>query len=349
MCFKCTIIYMEAPTTLQQAMVFFSDPQRAFDAAVQLRWVGGNVTCPRCGQAKHSFIKTRRLWFCYICKKQFTLKVGTIFEDSPLGLDKWLIAIWMLANCKNGISSYELGKTLGIRQNSAWFMLHRIREAMKNRTIFKLGGSDGGPVEVDEAFIGGKPTNMHKSRRLKLQQIRGEQRRGDIYLGKTAVQGILDRELRQIRCKVIPNVRRETLQNEILKQVKYGSEVYTDSAVGYDGLRRRYVHDVVNHAEEYVKGQVHTNGLENFWSLLKRNLRGTYVSVEPFHLDRYLDEQVFRYNNRATKGNPIDDADRFMLAMSQIAGRRLTYAELTGKGTDSLHGTAAGTGQEEPF
>ena len=125
--------------------------------------------------------------------------------------------------------------------------------------------------------------------------------------------------------------------------------MYTDNAVAYDLLHNRFVHEFVNHAERYVNGQVHTNGLENFWSLFKRNLRGTYVAVEPFHLDRYLDEQVFRYTNRATKDNPLNDSDRFVLLMSQIAGKRLTYAQLTGKGVDSLHHATAGTGQEEPF
>jgi transposase-like protein len=340
---------MEEPKTLQQAIIYFSDPDRVFDFAVKLRWIDGKITCPHCGFGEHRFVRTRRIWFCKRCKKQFSVKVGTIFEDSPLGLDKWMMAFWMMVNCKNGISSMEIHRALGVTQKSAWFMLHRLREAMKHRSIFKLGGPDAGPVEADESFFGGNPKNMHRNRRLKLGQIRGEQRRGDMYTGKTAVQGILDRELRQVRAKVMPNVKRESLQNEILKQVRYGSKVYTDQAVAYDKLGWRYVHDVVNHAEAYVKGQVHTNGLENFWSLLKRNLRGTYVSVEPFHLDRYLDEQVFRYNNRATKDNPIDDADRFYLAMSQISGRRLTYAELTGKGTDALHGSAAGTGQEEPF
>jgi transposase-like protein len=166
--------YMDAPKTLQEAIIHFSDPQRAFAAAVSFRWPGGNVTCPRCDKAKHSFIKTRRIWFCYECKKQFTVKVGTIFEDSPLGLDKWMVALWMLANCKNGISSYELGKALGIRQNSAWFMLHRIRQAMKDKSKGKLGGGSGGAVESDETYIGGNPIKMHKNRRLKLQQIRCE-------------------------------------------------------------------------------------------------------------------------------------------------------------------------------
>jgi transposase-like protein len=338
-----------APRTLQRAIAFFSDPQKAFDAAVQLRWVGGEVTCPRCGQAKHSFIKTRKLWFCYICKKQFTLKVGTIFEDSPLGLDKWMIAIWMLANCKNGISSYELGKTLGIMQNSAWFMLHRIREAMSNKSILKFGGENGGPVETDETFVGPNPAKMHRNRRNSLRQRRGQEMRGDNYLGKTVVFGVLDRELCQVRAKVIPNVKRETLQNEILNSIHPGTQVYTDAAASYDRFSKEYVHEVVNHAVEYVNGQVHTQGIDNFWSLLKRTLRGTYVAVEPFHLDHYLDEQVFRYNNRATRDNPLNDSDRFVLLMSQIAGKRLTYAQLTGKGTDSLHHPAAGTGEAEPF
>jgi len=331
---------MDVPTTLQSAIAFFADPQRAFEAAVEFRWPGGNVTCPRCGEAKHSFIKTRRLWFCYVCKKQFTVKVGTVMEDSPIGLDKWMTAIWMLANCKNGISSYELAKVLGVRQNSAWFMLHRIREAMKGDEAYKFG--DGGPVESDEAFIGPNPRKMHKDRRTKAHA-------GGRYCNKTAVHGLLDRELRQVRAKVMPNVKRETLQNAILNNVSPSAKIFTDESVAYMGLEKKFIHEVVDHSREYVRGQVHTNGLENFWSLLKRTLRGTYVAVEPFHLDQYLSEQVFRYNNRATKDNKITDSDRFALAMSQVAGKRLTYAELTGKDADSISHPEAGMGQEEPF
>ena len=338
---------MDVPHTLQKAIAHFADPEKAFQAAVEFRWPGGNVTCPRCGQAKHSFVKTRRLWFCYVCKKQFTVKVGTIMEDSPIGLDKWMIALWMLANCKNGVSSYELAKNLGVRQNTAWFMLHRIREAMKDDRTHKFGF--GGPVESDETFIGPNPRRMHKSRRAKYHTQRGEGMRGDVYVGKTAVHGLLDRQMRQIRTKVLTDVKRETLQNAILNNVTPFAKVYTDEASGYDGLSKNFVHQVVNHSREYVHGLVHTNGLENFWSLLKRTLRGTYVAVEPFHLDHYLDEQVFRYNNRATKDNKLTDADRFALLMTQVAGKRLTYAQLTGKDTDSLHHPAAGTGQEEPF
>ena len=214
-------------------------------------------------------------------------------------------------------------------------MLHRIRLGMRNPLYGeqdKFGGDNGGgPVEVDETFVGAPAKNMHKSRRLRLSKIRNEQTRGDIYPGKVAVMGMLDREARQVRAMVIPNVRRDTLQAAILNGVHHGSRIYTDQAMGYQGLATKYAHEVVNHMERYVEGQVHTNGLENFWSLFKRTLKGTYVSVEPFHLQRYADEQMFRFNNRATKDNPINDADRFHLALSQIVGKRLTYAELTGK------------------
>jgi transposase-like protein len=169
---------------------------------------------------------------------------------------------------------------------------------------------------------------MHKDRRLRYNKQREE-----IGRGGTAVVGMLDRDGREIRTKIVPDVKRETLQTAIFANVKYGSAVYTDDAVVYDKLHWRYIHDVVNHAETYVKGRVHTNSLENFWSLFKRHLRGTYVAVEPFHLDRYLDEQVFRFNNRGGKKREerVTDAQRFNLALSQINGKRLTFAELTGK------------------
>ena len=172
---------------------------------------------------------------------------------------------------------------------------------------------------------------MHKSRKLRLHQIRSQQRRGDVYPGKTAVMGLLDREERKVVAAVIPNLRRDTLQAMVLSEVAPGAKLYTDTQASYDGLAKQYAHEVVNHMEEYVRGQVHTNGMENFWSLLKRGLNGTYVAVEPFHLDRYVDEQVFRYNNRKTPKQNITDADRFNLALSQIVGKRLTYAEVTGK------------------
>jgi transposase-like protein len=325
---------MKKPVTLQQAIVYFGDPERAFEYAKWLRWPDGKVICPRCDSEKVSFVNattkrggSRKMWFCNGCKKQFTLKVGTVFEDSALGLDKWMAAFWMLVNCKNGISSYELHRSLGVSQKSAWFMLHRIREAMKSGSIAKMGGSDGGPVEVDETFIGGLNKNMHAERRLRYNQKGGA-------WGKATVVGMLDREARQVRAMVIPNVNRETLQNEILNNIEKKSNLFTDNWAGYLGTEKDFVHKTVNHVQEYVRGEVHTNGIENFWSLLKRELKGTYVAVEPFHLDRYVTEQVFRFNNRATKDNPLTDKDRFVLAMTQAVGRRLTYTQLRGQGAD---------------
>jgi transposase-like protein len=313
--------------TLTDAIRYFADEQTCIDTVASMRWPHGPV-CPVCAALSHRqhWLKAQKRFQCRDCGKQYSVKVGTIFEDSAIKLDKWLTAMWLIANCKNGISSYELAGHIGVTQKSAWFLLHRIREAMKNRSVVKLGNT-GGPVEVDETFIGGNPKNMHREKRLKLKAgIKGG------HAEKAIVFGMLDRDTRQVRTKIIPNVKRETLQTAILDRVGFGSTVYSDGWHGYDGLRAaQFVHDTVNHVEEYVRGTVHTQGIENFWSLLKRTLKGTYVAVEPFHLDAYLDEQAFRFNHRRTKDNPLDDSDRFLLALSQISGRRLTYAELTGK------------------
>jgi transposase-like protein len=323
---------MDVPRTLQEAIQYFSDEQVCIDAVAMMRWRNG-PRCPDClgENAKNPYyIKTQKRWKCRYCRRQFSVKVGTIFEDSPITLQKWLPALWMLSNCKNGISSYELSRSLGVSQKTAWFMLHRLRRALHLEDMgTKLGGNNSGGVEIDETFVGGKLKNMHRDRRARFAAESGH---AGGPTGKTIVMGLLDRDARQVRAKVVPNTARETLQNEILKNVKFGSPVYTDNAVAYEnGLQSRYVHDVVNKTETYVRGRVHVNGMENFWSLLKRGLRGTYVAVEPFHLERYVDEQIFRFNNRATRDNPLDDADRFLLALSQVAGKRLTFAELTGK------------------
>ncbi|HUX68840.1 MAG TPA: IS1595 family transposase [Terriglobales bacterium] len=324
------------PKTLLEAVRFFGDADNCHAYLVAARWPDG-VACPRCGSAAVKYSAKHRRWQCgtHHERRQFTLKTGTIFEDSPLSLSKWLSAMWMLANCKNGVSSHEMARTLGITQKSAWFMLQRIREGMRTTAPVPMGSPDGGEVEADETFVGPVPSRMHKSRRAKLQAERSKFTNSDPnrprYIAKTAVQGLLDRESKQVHASVVRNAQRESLQAAILEQVAPGSRLYTDEHPAYCAFDGRYIHEVVNHLQSYVRGRVHTNGIENFWSLLKRGLRGTYVAVEPFHLDRYLDEQVFRYNNRATKGNPLNDADRMALAASQVAGKRLTYKALTGK------------------
>src|ERR1035441_5305168 len=271
---------IKAPKTLQEAIVYFSDPQRAFDFAVKLRWPDGKVVCPRCNGSKHSFIKTRRIWFCYDCKKQFTLKLGTVFEDSPLGLDKWMTGFWLLVNCKNGVSSMEIHRALGITQKAAWFMLQRLRLAIQDDFF---GSKLGGEVEVDESFIGGKARNMQLSERKR--RITGTGGKD-----KTIVFGALERG-GKVRTMVVGDRKRATLQTCVKEHVEAGAALYSDALKSYDGLAQEYAHQVIDHAEKYVDGKIHTNGLENFWSLTKRGISGTYVSVEPFHLFRYLDEQ----------------------------------------------------------
>src|SRR5437899_478804 len=228
---------LQLPKTLQEAVSYFSDPQRTFDYAVKLRWPDGKVTCPRCNSTEHSFISTRRMWFCKDCKKQFTVKVGTIFEDSALGMDKWMIAVWLIVNAKNGISSYEVARALGITQKSAWFMMHRIRLAMHNKDFVKLGGR-GSEVEVDETFIGGAARFMHSGRRRRVITERGVK-------DKTAVFGVLERG-GEVRASVIPNRRRHAIEGEIRAHVKANSAIYSDNLASYDMLKHRgFAHKVV--------------------------------------------------------------------------------------------------------
>jgi transposase-like protein len=312
------------PATLQQAIKHFSDEQVCIDTIAALRWPTGPV-CPKCGSTEHYYLATQKRWKCKKCAKQFSVKVGTIFEDSPIGLDKWLVALWMLVNCKNGISSYEVGRDLGLTQKSAWFVMHRLRLALHEKTFNKFGGE----VEADETYIGGLARNMHKDKKARHKGATG-------WIGKVAVMGVLERK-GKVRTSVLPDTYRSTLQGKVRETVEAGAKVYTDAASGYSGLDAQYIHNVIDHATAYVKGNIHTNGLENYWSLLKRGLKGTYVSTEPFHLFRYLDEQAFRFNNRATKDNPMDDGDRFQLALSQIAGKRLTFNEVTGKVGESAN------------
>jgi len=303
------------PKTLQQAIVYFADKDNCLNYVAVRRWPNG-VECPTCGRKDVTFIASRRVWQCKARhpKAQFSVKVGTIFEDSALGLDKWLMAMWMVANCKNGVSSWEIHRSIGITQKCAWHMLHRIRLAMQDEN----GGMLCGEVEVDETFIGGKARNMHKKKREEKIHGRGPQ-------DKAIAFGMVERG-GKVRATAVNDRSADELQAHIRECVEAGAAIFSDELKSYQGLDE-YEHAVINHAVEYVNGNTHTNTIENFWALLKRGLHGTYVSVEPYHLFRYIDEQAFRYNNR----KDMNDGDRFSAVVSQIAGKRLTYAELTGK------------------
>jgi transposase-like protein len=307
---------MDTPNTLQEAILHFSDPDRCLALMVQSRWPDGVVKCPTCGSDKVRFLATRRVWECKTKhpKRQFSVKVGTVFEDSPIGLDKWFTAAWLVANCKNGVSSYEIHRALKVTQKTAWFMDHRIRLAMQSGTFEKVAGE----FEVDESFIGGSARFMHKDKKAKITGTGGA--------GKAVVMGLLDRKTKKIRLRHIPDTSGPTLQGFVREYVEGGSYVFSDAWRSYNGLSADYVHQVIDHAESYVQGNVHTNTIENFWSLLKRGLKGTYIAVEPFHLFRYLDEQAFRYNERKN-----DDGGRFLEVLNGLTGRRLTYQKLTGK------------------
>lgn len=313
----------QIPETLTGAIRYFSDAETCHDFLTEMRWPEG-VSCPRCGSNDISkLMLPRRIWNCRGCKKQFSVKVGTIFEDSPLTLPQWLPAVWLIVNAKNGISSCELHRALGVTQKTAWFMLHRIRLAMQGGSVEKLNGM----VEVDETFIGGLRANMHKEK--KKIRVSGP-------TGMTAVMGLLERNApdrtSRVKLKVVRTIRKPELQNEVRSNVEAGAHLFTDANPSYVGLSNEYAHQFIDHAECYAKGVVHTNGLENFWSLLKRGLNGTYVNVEPFHLFRYLDEQAFRFNARK-----LTDKMRFLATIAKFAGKRLTYAKLIDlDGSDSL-------------
>ncbi len=312
-----------APKTLREAILFFADYENCRKAVEAIRWPDGAVRCPRCGSDNVTYLATQRRWKCYAKhpKAQFSLKVGTLFEDSAIGFEKWLPALWLLTNCKNGISSYELARALGVTQKTAWFMLSRLRLALQDG---QTGGKLGGEVEADETYIGGKARNMHAAKRKRLNVKKGRS-----IAGKVAVMALLDRHgkdgVSQVRTEILSSLTRGHIQGHVRNHVEHGATVHTDSLASYVGLNAEYTHNVIDHAECYVDGNVHTNGCENFWSLLKRAIKGTYVSVEPFHLFRYLDEQAFRFNNRAGS-----DAFRFAAALKGIIGKRLTYTALTG-------------------
>lgn len=316
---------IETPATLQAAIELFADESTAHAYLVQQRWPDGHVTCPTCGRQDPLWLATQRRFKCRTkhARQQFSAKVGTILEDSPLPLKHWMLATWMISNCKNGVSSYEIARNTGVTQKTAWFMLHRIRLAMQDPNA---GGKLNGEVEVDETYIGGKARNMNRGQRKRNLAGAGFK---NAWAGKVAVMGLLERHAEKgqsrVRTQPVESIRTYRLNQEVGKHVEDGATVYTDALASYRPLSLYYQHKVVDHAETYVDGQVHTNGLENYWSLLKRGIRGTYVSVEPFHLFRYLDEQAHRFNNRKDS-----DGVRFDSVLRSVTGRRVTFERLTG-------------------
>lgn len=304
------------PTTLIKAVTYFSDEATCRDFLAGMRWPGG-VRCIFCDSDRCGYIATRSLWRCKACRKEFTVKKGTIFEDSPIPLSKWLPAMWLLTAGKKSRSSHQLAKDLGVTQRTAWFMAHRIRLAMETDSF---NAPLSGEVEADETMMGGSDKNKH-----------AHLRRGPWgpMLGKTAVMGLLERHgegASQVRAKAIPSRRKRVIQAEIRQHVAPGSTVITDALASYHEMHRDYIHEVIDHSEAYVEGRVHTNGIENFWSLFKRVIYGTHHSVQPFHLDRYLAENVRKFNTR----KHADDV-RFANTVDRAIGRRVTWKELTGK------------------
>jgi transposase-like protein len=316
------------PETLLEAVKHYADLDVCHATMARIKWPDGVVACPSCGSVNVGFIATRRMFKCRerSCHKQFSVKVGTIFEDSPLGLDKWFVSIWAITNAKNGISSCELARAIGITQKSAWHMLHRVRHAMHQGSFSKFTGE----VESDETYIGGITKNMHRSRRL------ASGIKGGGGTGKAIVHGVLQRGNKQakvtskVKAEVINNTKLTTLLPIVRSAVADGSHLYSDTAAAYTSQQfaQAYVHQMIDHAEMYVMGRCHTNGLENFWSLLKRAISGTYVSVDAPHLCRYVDEEVFRFNERK-----LNDGQRFNLVMPGVVGKRLMYKTLIGKTT----------------
>ena len=298
------------PQTLLQAVKYFADLDVARGFLAHLRWPDG-ITCPSCQSANVTTIKTRPMFRCRDCRRQFSVKVGTIFEDSPIGLDKWLPAVWALSAAKNGVSSHELARSIGVTQKTAWFMLQRIRLAMRTKgfqTPLK------GTIEADETFIGGLVKNNPK---------RMKHRTGG--WDKTTVMGVLQRK-GEVRAFVIPQATSEYMHDVLRSHVSEGERLMTDGHGAYKGVADEYIHEWVDHLKEYVRGQVHTNGIENFWSLLKRSIKGTYIKPEPKHLSRYVDEQVLRFNSRK-----MLDAQRFAFVLGQVSGVMLTWKKLTGR------------------
>lgn len=324
---------VKQPATLIEAIRVYDDPDVAEACMASKRWPNG-VACPHCGATKVYRLEKQRRWKCSEKHpgRQFSVKTGTIMEDSPIPLNKWLIATWLLVNAKNGISSHEVHRSLGITQKSAWFVLHRLRYALKIVSMEKLTGT----IEADEMHHGGSTGNYSQGKKKALHAQAKKLKPGKpVHLSRVAkksiVMGMLERGQKgqpsQMRTAPIQSVRRPHISEIIKAHVEPGAFLMTDSLSAYKHLGEAgYIHMAVNHAIRYAEGRIHTNGVENFWSLLARTLQGTYVAVEPIHLNAYLDEQCWRFNHRK-----MTDGERMIRVLPGTVGKRLTYKELTGK------------------
>lgn len=295
---------MKAPQNLLEAIRYFSDENRCIGFVASMRWSNG-VVCPTCGRVDVSYLQKQKRWQCKSAhsKRQFSVKTGTVFEDSPLGLDKWLPAAWMVINAKNGVSSYEMARNLHVTQKTAWFMNHRIRKAMELGTIEKLSGT----VEADETYVGGKS------------------RMGEKFKNKTAIVGIVEKKTDggQVRAFTTKMANATNTVPFLKANVEAGSTIHTDESSIYSRVIRDFEHFVINHSQkEYVRDGVHTNTIEGLWNLFKRSYKGTYTHMSAEHLDRYMQEHVFRYNTCDQT-----DGSRFM-AWFEGLERRLTYKQL---------------------
>jgi transposase-like protein len=300
----------------------FTDPLKAAAYLESLRWPNGPV-CPHCGESdRKPYLlksKTRRLWKCAACRKQYTVTVNTIFEGSHIPLNKWLLAFYLLCASKKGMSAHQLHRMLGVTYKSAWFMAHRIRYAMEQPPFAR---QLTGTVEADETYIGGKPRRPNQLQARPLNPWKPDVRRTGRGTDKTPVVVLVERGglARSFR---LANVTSDSLKGAIRRHVSREAHIRTDSYSSYMGLDREFAsHEVVNHAYEYVRGDAHTNTAENFFSILKRGINGTYHHVSEAHLPRYLSEFDFRYNARG-----LSDSDRTVMALTGVGGKRLHYAE----------------------
>jgi transposase-like protein len=303
----------------------FQDPFAAADYLESIRWPNGPV-CPHCGngEREHYLLKskTRKLWKCAACRKQFTVTIGTIFEGSHVSLNKWLLAFFFLCSSKKGMSAHQLHRMLGVTYKTAWFMAHRIRYAMTQPAFTR---QLSGTVEVDETYVGGKRRRSNKVETAPLDPMLPDKRkqtgRGS---DKTPVVALVERG-GQVRSFRMANVTAESLGGAIRRHVARESHLRTDSFPSYTLVGREFEsHETVNHAHEYVRGDAHTNTAENFFSILKRGIDGIYHHVSEAHLPKYLAEFDFRYNNLARDG--VTDAERTRRALAMTEGKRLKYA-----------------------